>query len=82
MPEALCSIDDIRQNLKAQLQALYADKSIIEDKIFELKSQLTGFETCLSLQAQIAEAEAALEAEKASVAKALAKAAAKANRKK
>ena len=51
------TIEQVQENLKSQLRGLYADKSIIEDRIFELKAQVSGFETCLALQTEIAKKE-------------------------
>ena len=48
-PQELPTPAQVLENLKAQLQALYADKSLIEDKIFEVKAQAEGFASAVKL---------------------------------
>ena len=68
-PQELPTAEQVLDNLKSQLQSLYADKSIIEDKIFELKAQADGFASAVKLEqdraAQAAEREKAFAAEAA-----------------
>ena len=42
--------EQVLVNLKQQLQGLYADKSIVEDKIFELRSVVQGFTLAVEVQ--------------------------------
>ena len=49
----LPTIDEAYTNLKNQLQALYADKSVLEDKILELRANVAGFQAAARLQAQL-----------------------------